>query len=343
VRAVRFHRHGGPEVLLYEQVPTPAPGVGEVLVEVRAAGVNNVDIGVRSGALAVGLPLPLIPGLEFAGTIAELGPGVEGWELGDPTLPAFQIHCGRCARCIEGAQNLCDEVGQFSATPWQGGYAEFVVAPAAGLIRMPPALSFESAATLQVTFVTAYHAIVSAAGLREGDTVLVNSVGSGIGNAAMQVAAHRGLRLIISAGDQEKLRRADVPGIVGRVDYTGEDLVEAVHELTDGRGVDAVVDCAGGELFAKSVACLATGGALVTLGAHGGSRVQVDLWDLILRGRSVVGSARGTATEIRRVVELAGAGVLRPLIAGTFPLAEASAAHVAIESRSVFGKLALVP
>lgn len=343
MRAVRFHRHGGPDVLSYEEVPTPVPGAGQVLVEVAAAGVNNVDTTVRSGALDVGLPLPMIPGLEFSGRVAELGPGVEGWAPGDRVLPSFQISCGRCRRCLEGDQNLCDAVGQFSAPPWQGGYAEFVVAPADSLIALPESLSFESAAALQVTFVTAYHAVVSAAGLREGDTVLVNSAGSGIGNAALQVARHRGLGVIVSAGSAEKLARVEADGLLGRVDYGSGELAPAVLELTGGRGVDAVIDCAGGPLLGASIACLALGGTLVSLGAHAGSEEQVDLWSLILRSCSLVGSARGTAAEIRRVVELASAGVLVPAVTGSFALAEAPAAHAALESRQVFGKLVLIP
>ncbi|HVW46325.1 MAG TPA: alcohol dehydrogenase catalytic domain-containing protein [Solirubrobacterales bacterium] len=340
---VRFHEFGGPEVLAYEEVPTPSPGPGEVLVEARAIGVNGVDTTIRRGRLPVDRPLPLIPGLEMAGTIAALGDGVEGRRVGDPVLPSFQMWCGTCRACLEGRQNHCAAVAQFSVPPWQGTYAEYLVAPSRFLMRLPESLSFEEAATLQVTFVTAFHAVRSSSGAVEGDTILVNSAAGGIGDAAVQAAGHLRMKVIAAAGSAARLARIDSPAVVAKVDYGSEDLTAAVLDLTGGEGVDAVIDCAGGEVLAQSIGCLRRGGRLVALGAHGGDRVELPLWDLVLRSRALVGSARGTARDIARVVELAGEGALRPRVDGVYPLARAAAAHERMESRSTLGKLALVP
>jgi NADPH:quinone reductase-like Zn-dependent oxidoreductase len=338
--AVRLHAFGGPDVLAVEAVPAPRPAAGEVVVRVRAAGVNHLDLDLRAGTSRLPVALPHVPGMEVAGEVVELGPGVEGVTAGDRIAVLYQSRCGTCSFCVAGEDSLCPDA-QLLGIHRPGGYAEYVAAPAALAVRLPDSVSFEDAASVQLSFGTAWHALVGRAGLRAGEVVLVSAAGSGVGTAALQVARAVGARTVASVGSPAKVEKARALGAEVVVDYSSEPLLDAVRDATG--GVDVVFEHVGGDLFQQSLRCLRPGGRIVVIGGHGGERVPVDLVELFRHQWSIVGSRRATAAELRRVYELLARGEIRPAIDSRLPLDRAAEAHVRLAARLNFGKIVLTP
>lgn len=342
MRAVRFHEYGPPEVLRYEEVPDPVPGPDDALVRVRACAVNHVDIDMRNGTSRLPITLPHTLGFEVAGDVVAVGDRVGEVKPGDRVAPLYQIHCRECEWCSRGEHMHCERI-QMLGVQLPGGYAEYVVAPAWALLRLPDSLGYEDAAAIQTTFSTVWHALVTRARLQEGDWVLVNAAGSGVGTAGVQVARLLGARVIAAAGADFKLERALGHGAEAVVNYSTEDLAKRVRELTGGRGVDVVMECVGGDVLRASLEALAKDGRVVTVGGHAGEVVPVDVILLFRHQWSLIGSVRATAAEIRHVVDLVAEGKLRPVVHDVFALADAADAHRVLEDRRQYGKLILSP
>lgn len=342
MKAVRFHAYGSAGVLRVDDVPIPEPGPGEALLRVRACAVNHVDIDMREGTSRLPLTLPHTLGFEIAGEVAALGAGADGVLAGDRVAPLYQIHCRECEWCRRGEHMHCERITMLGVQS-PGGYAEYVLAPAWALIPLPEGLSFEQGAAIQTTFATVWHALVTRVEVKEGQWVLVNAAGSGVGTAGIQVTRMLGARVIASAGSDEKLDRARNLGAEATVNYRQEDLAERVRELTNGRGVDVVMESVGGDVLSGSLAALAKNGSVVTVGAHGGEVVPVDVILLFRHQWSLIGSVRATADEIRHCIDLVAAGRLSPVIHATLPLDSAAEAHRILEDRRQFGKVVLVP
>jgi NADPH:quinone reductase-like Zn-dependent oxidoreductase len=342
MRAVRFHEYGGIDVLREEEVPTPEPGSGEALVRVRACAVNHVDIDMRNGTSRLPLTLPHTLGFEIAGEVNALGTGVTEVAVGDRVAPLYQIHCRECEWCRSGQHMHCERITMLGVQS-PGGYAEYAVVPAWALMPLPESLSFEQGAAIQTTFGTVWHALAGRASVREGQWVLVNAAGSGVGTAGIQVATLLGAHVIASAGSHAKLERALALGAEATVNYNEDDLTARVREITGGRGVDVVMESVGGEVLARSVAALAKNGSVVTVGAHAGEVVPVDVILLFRHQWSLIGSVRATAEEIRHCLDLVAEGKLAPVIHASLPLAHAAEAHRILEAREQFGKVLLLP
>jgi NADPH:quinone reductase-like Zn-dependent oxidoreductase len=342
LKAVRFHEFGGLDVLRVEEVDDPRPGPGEVLVRIRASALNHLDVDVRDGTSRFPVTLPHTLGVELAGDVEELGEGVEGWAPGDRVNPYIMDPCGDCRYCCTGRESLCLTPG-FISFSTGGGYAEQVVVRARNLIRIPDGVSYEQAAALQVAFGTAWHMLFTRGNLRTGETVMINSVGSGIGSAAVQLAHLGGAFVIGNASSQEKLDRAAELGMDAGINHAAEDVVARVMELTGDRGVDLVYEHVGGELFQKGLDSLAKDGRLVICGAHSGEVVPFDIIPFFRAQKSVIGSFVYTREEVAKCLELAGRGLITPLVHQTFPLDDAREAMATMERREHFGKLVLVP
>jgi NADPH:quinone reductase-like Zn-dependent oxidoreductase len=269
MNAVRYHEYGSADVLRYEPVEDPVPGEGEVVIAMRACGVNHFDVDLRAGVSRWPLPLPHQLGVEFAGVVDAVGEGVDGVKVGDEVWAQHEIECGACACCRAGHPNLCRNAQMFSVQ-LLGGYAERVLAPARAAHPLPAGLSFEQAAAGQVVFTTAWHMLVSRGRVAPGQTVVVQAAGSGIGHAAVQIAALAGARVIATAGSEAKLERARDLGADATINYREESVAERVLALTDGRGADLFVEHVGGELLMESLRSLRPRGRLVTCGAHAG-------------------------------------------------------------------------
>lgn len=342
MKAARFHEYGDAAVLVYDDAPDPTPGPGEVLIRVGAAALNHVDIDIRNGVSRLPIELPHILGFEFAGEIAALGEGVDGWSEGDRVAPLSQLHCDRCRWCVKGQHQHCEELTMFGIQ-LPGGYAEYAVAPAWALMRLPDGLAFEHAASVQAVFATGWHALTKRARVNEGDWVLVNAAASGVGSAGIQIVRLLGGRVIASASSDEKLARARELGAEATVNYATEDLTARVRELTGGHGVNVVYESVGGELLQQSIPAMDTHGQLVLVGCHAGEVVPVDFIELFRHEWTLHGAARATAEEYRHVMTLVGDGRLTPVIAESFALGQAREAHELMESRQHYGKIVLVP
>lgn len=341
MKAVRFHEHGGREVLRLEEAPTPEPGKDEVLVRIRSCALNHFDIDLRENVSRWPLTLPHILGVEFAGDVAALGEGVEGIREGQPVWVLHELPCLECDYCLAGMDNLCLHAEMYSVQR-PGGYAEYALAPERAVFALARD-SYDAAAAGQIVFTTAWHMLMTRAQLRAGETVVVSASGSGVGHAAVQVAKLAGATVIATAGSDEKLARSREDGADHVVNYRGEDVTTRVRELTEGRGADVVIEHVGGEQFGACLNALRKNGRLITCGAHGGEVVDFDIIPLFRNEWSVIGSRTGTVRETKLVMDLIAAGKLTPRIHAALPLSEAAEAQRMIEEREQFGKVLLRP
>ncbi len=340
MRAIRFHEHGGPEVLKYEDAPKPSIGANDVLVRVRACALNHLDLWVRRGIPGIQFPMPHIPGSDIAGEIAEIGSAVTTVKAGQKTVLAPGVSCGKCAACVAGLDNRCR---QFTNLGYliDGGCAEFVRAPEVNCLPFPENLSFEEASAVPLVFQTAWHMLVTRAELQPGEDVLVLGAGSGVGSAAIQIAKFFGARVIATAGTDAKLAKARELGADYLIHHKNQNIREEVRRLTGKRGVDVVFEHVGTATWDDSVASLAPCGRLVTCGATTGYDAKVDLRFLFSRQLSLLGSYMGTKRELQTVMKLVAAGRLKPVVDRIFPLTEAAAAHAYLEASAQFGKVVL--
>jgi NADPH:quinone reductase-like Zn-dependent oxidoreductase len=342
MRAVRFHQHGGPEVLTYEEAPDPVPGPGQVLVRVRACAMNHLDIHVRRGIPGMTLSLPHTLGSDVAGEIAAVGPGVTDCKAGDAVVVNPGVGCGRCEACLSGEDNLCRRYS-ILGEHIPGGYAEFVAVPEANILPKPARLSFAEAAAVPLVFLTAWDMLVVGARVRPSETVLVWGAGSGVGSAAIQIAKEFDARVIAVAGADWKLERARALGADETINHATQPVGDEVRRLTGRRGADIVFEHVGQATWETSLRALARGGRLVTCGATSGFAAQTDLRYVFARRVLIRGTfmgGKGTMHEIMRLVE---AGRLRPVVHDTRPLEDVRRAHEAMERSEQFGKLVLEP
>jgi NADPH:quinone reductase-like Zn-dependent oxidoreductase len=341
MKAVRFHKHGSPDVLRYEDAPDPVLRPGWALVRVHACAMNHLDIWQRRGLDRVKIPLPHISGADVAGEVVDIF-GPSSGSTGVRVMLQPGLSCGQCAMCQAGFDNRCakyDVLGYQS----NGGYAEFVTVPSENLILIPKHIDFATAAAFPLTFLTAWHMLVTLAGLKAGDTVLVLAAGSGVGQAAIQIAKHFGARVIATAGSEAKLAKALAAGAGDAIDHHQQDITAEVRRLTSNRGVDIVVEHVGIATFEKSVKSLAVGGRLVTCGATTEYDARLDLRLLFAKQLQILGSYMGTKQELVAASKLLFDGTFRPVIDREVPLAEAASAHRALESSETYGKVVLRP
>jgi NADPH:quinone reductase-like Zn-dependent oxidoreductase len=342
MKAVVIREHGGPEVLRVEDVERPTLASGEVLVRVRAVALNHLDLWVRQGIPGAPFHLPMTTGADVSGDIAELGPGVADITVGTPVMVLPGVSCGTCKRCTNDQDQLCSQYGILGETR-PGGQAEYLAVPRENVVQKPERLSYEEAASLSLTFLTAWHMLVGRAELLEGETVLVQAAGSGVGSAGIQIAKYFGATVITTAGSAEKLQAARELGADHTINYREEDLVKRVRDITNRRGVDVVLEHVGGETFENSLKCLAWAGRLVTCGATTGINANVNLRHLFFKSQSILGSTMGSKAEYHQLVRLYDEGFFKAVIDRVLPLHEVQAAHEALEKREVFGKVVLKP
>ena len=315
---------GGPEVLRPVERPDPVPARGEVLIRVAAAGINRPDVMQRRGAYPPPPGASDIPGLEVAGTIAAVGEAAGGWQAGDQV----------CA-LVSG-----------------GGYADLCVAPAVQCLPVPRSLTLVESAAVPETFFTVWSNVFERGRLRTGETALFHGGSSGIGTTAIQIAAARGVRVFATAGSPAKCRACESLGAERGIDYRTTDFVDAVRALTDGRGVDLVLDIVGGSYVARNLAALAMDGRLVQIGfMEGEPSATVDFRRVLGRRLTITGSTlrprtpdeKGQIAESlrREVWPLVEGGAVKPIVYRTFPLRQAAAAHRLLESSEHIGKVVL--
>ncbi len=340
MKAVRFHQHGGPEQLCFEDAPDPVPGPGEVMVRVKACALNFLDIWERRGLPGVVLPLPHISGSDVSGIIETVGPGITHLSPGTRTILCPGLSCMHCQACLGGRDNECREYSVLGFIR-DGGYAELLKIPAVNAFPFPENLGFHQAAAVPLVFMTAWHMLVTKCRIREGDDVLIIGAGSGVGSAAIQIARHFRARVLSTAGSEEKLQKALELGAHHVIHHGRQSVHEEVKRITGRRGADIVFEHVGSATWAESLSSLAPGGKLVTCGATTGSDVRLDLRHLFAKEISILGSYMGTKQELLRVLDLIRSGVLRPVVSDVMPLREAARAQAMLEDRKHFGKVVL--
>ena len=336
MKAVRFHQHGEVDVLRFEDAPDPPPEPGYAIVRVRACALNHLDLWERRGLERIAFPMPHISGSDVAGEVLE----AEGIASGTRVMLQPGVSCGRCPYCVSNRDNLCSGFSPLGYMT-DGGYAERVKVPLTNLIPLPPHVDFVHAAAFPLTFLTAWHMLVTLARVRPGEDVLVLAAGSGVGQAAIQIARFLGARVIATAGSDEKLARAREIGAADAINHSTGPFVVEVRRLTHGRGVDVVVEHVGQATWEQSVRSLARGGRLVTCGATTGSAGSIDLRHLFARQLSLLGSYMGAKGELLEASHLFFSGQLAPVVDRTFPLSDAAQAQLRLERREQFGKIVL--
>ncbi|NOK58905.1 MAG: NAD(P)H-quinone oxidoreductase [Chloroflexi bacterium AL-W] len=320
MKAILITQPGGPEVLRYDEAPTPPPSDGELLVRVHATAVNRADVLQRRGGYAPPPGASPILGLELAGEVVQ---PTGGWNVGD-----------RVMAVVTG-----------------GGYAEFATVPDEMAMRIPDDMSFEQAAAIPEVFLTAYLNMFTLGQLQQGESVLIHAAASGVGTAAIQLAAAAGTRVFATAGSEEKLARCRELGAEVTINYKNEDFAKCVHESTNGQGVNLILDFVGAPYWQSNLAALAVGGRLMLIGFLGGSREQLDLGPILLKSLTVAGTTL-RRTPLDQKVALTEAfstfamprfasGELQPIIHAIYPLEQAADAHRAMEASENIGKLVL--
>ncbi len=342
MKAVVFERFGGPDVLELRDVPDPGPRPDEVLVEVKACGINHLDLWVRQGLRGLDLEMPHILGNDVVGIALEAGPAVHHVRRGDRVLVCPTLSCGVCPRCHAGDDNLCRQYDVLGRGR-NGGYAEKVAVPGPNCLPYPENLEWTEAAAVPLVFLTAWHMLVGRADLKPGEDCLVIGGGSGVGSAALQIGRLLGARVIATAGTAAKLERLRALGAHEVVNHATEDVPARVRELTGKKGVEVVLEHVGGTVFEQACGALARNGRLVTCGATAGGKATLDLNALFGKHLALFGSWMGRRAELVEVLGFIRDGRLRPVVDSVMPLADARRAHERIEAREHFGKVVLVP
>jgi len=337
-----FERFGGPEVLEARGMPEPAIRPDEALIEVRACGINHLDLWVRQVLRGLELEMPHILGSDVVGVVAAVGGAVRHLKPGDHVLVCPTLSCGVCPACHAGDDQLCRDYDVLGRRR-RGGYAAKVAVPAVNCLPYPENLKWEQAAAVPLVFLTAWHMLVGRAQLKPGEDVLVIGGSSGVGSAAIQIARLLGARIIATAGSEAKLERARALGAHETIHHASGDLAAEVKALTGKKGVEVVFEHVGGPVFERAVGALARGGRLVTCGATAGGKVSFDLNLLFGRHLTLLGSWMGRRAELVEVLQFVRDGRLKPVVDSVMPLAEARSAHEYLEARQHFGKVVLVP
>ncbi|HLK64970.1 MAG TPA: zinc-binding dehydrogenase [Bryobacteraceae bacterium] len=340
MKGARIHQHGGPDVLMYEDLQEPRIAANQVLLRVRACALNHLDLFVRAGIPGMKFAMPHILGSDIAGEVLAVGELCERVKPGWRVLLSPGLSCRQCEACLSGEDNLCRRYTVLGYGV-DGGNVERLAAQEYSVIPIPDHLSFEEAAAVPLVFLTAWHMLTTRARLRPGEDVLVLAASSGVGSAAIQIAKMLHCRVIATAGGEEKLAKARALGADHCLDHYATNISAEVRRITGKRGVDVVVEHVGTATWPKSLESLAPGGRLVTCGATTGFDAQIDLRYLFSKQWSVLGSFMGTMAELYQVLAFVYGGQLKPVIDRTYPLAEIRAAHERLERKEQFGKVIL--
>lgn len=346
MKAILFHQHGPFEQIQVAEIPEPEIGPGQVLIEVKAAALNQLDLWVLAGWPGLKLKLPHILGSDGAGVVSQLGPGVTGFTVGDRVAVNPTLSCGHCDYCLAGRDNLCDRFALFGEHV-DGFYAEYAAVPSRNLLKIPDDAkegSFEAAAAASLVYVTVWHSLIVRGNLRAGESMLVVGAGGGVNTAAVQVGKLAGASPIYVVGStDEKLELARDLGADVTINRSREEWGKAVYLHTGRTGVDIIVDNVGAATFRTSLRTLRKGGRLLTVGNTSGSRLELDNRFIFGKHLSIVGSSMGTIADYEKVMGLVFDGQLRPVIDTVYSLEEGLTALQRLKDGRLAGKLVLTP
>jgi NADPH:quinone reductase-like Zn-dependent oxidoreductase len=340
MRAAVIREHGASDTLRIECVPTPEPASGEILIQVAAVGLNHLDVFARQGLKGPGVPpvkLPHVSGVDVAGVVAALGPGVEEPAVGQRVLVNPAIGCGNCRQCRRGELSMCPRYSILGEHRW-GGLAEYVTAPASNVIRLPAYVSFESAAAVPAAYTTAWRGILAVGRVAPGERVLIVGASGGVGCAALQLGVLVGAEVLAIAGTPAKRRRALELGAAAAFDSHADWLTD-VLDWTGGEGVDLVHDAVGAPTWRMSIRSLAMGGRMLICGATAGDHPDISIREIYQHHRQILGAPMGNWQDFLSVTRLVFDGRLAPQVHAVYPLERVGEAEDALERREHFGKI----
>jgi len=337
MKAIRIHRHGGPEVIQIDDIPLPEPKSDEILIRIRAAALNHLDLWVRKGI--PGLSLPLIMGSDGAGIIEAMGDDVSGtgqFAIGDEVfLVPF-----RTTRSEKSSEELSDSY-KILGEQIDGSQAEWVSAPADFVMHKPKNLTIEETAAFPLAFMTAYHMLVKKTQLEHGQTILIWGASSGVGSAAIQIAKKYHTTVITTAGTPEKSELAKQLGADYIINYNGENVSEQVRLITNNRGVDVVFEHVGEKSWSHSLRSLAKGGKIIVCGSTTGPKVNLDLRHIYIKHQQIIGSTMGNRQDLSELVSLIEKEKIKPVIGSILAFSETQKAHQILENNEQFGKIVI--
>ena len=340
MKAIRIHEHGGAHKLRYEEVPQPRlSSPNDVIVNLKAAAVNRTDLSVWRGLRQNGISSPRVLGADGAGVVVEAGQQVVNIHAGDNVCIYPAIGCGTCDFCLTDQESMCAD-SRVLGQQEDGTYAEYVRVPARNCFKMPSFLSYEEAAAIAVSYVSAWRMLFTNGALKPGESVMIRGT-DGISVACLQLAAQFGARSFMTARQDDDLKKAKTYGAEHAINEKLSDFAKEARELTGKRGVDIVVDCVGGDGWKKSLAALAKGGRLVTCGSTAGAKPQSDIRRIFWNHLSIFGSTLGDRREFRQVLAFIESSKLKPVIDRVFSLRDAAAAQRYMEEGNEFGKIVL--
>lgn len=341
MKAVAIDRYGEPDVARLLELPDPGPPRShEVVVRMRAAALNHVDLWTSSGELGIDVSFPFVLGADGAGQIAQAGDEAADVRPGTAVLINPALACGSCEWCARGQESQCLSFRMLGEHV-NGTFAQRVRVPARNVFPLPPHLSFAEGAALGVTFITAYRMLFTQGGLKPGESLLITGIGGGLAVSLLQLARPVAGRIFVTSSSNDKIEAAMKLGADEGIDYRAEDVGVAIRRLTSKRGVDLVVDSAGGASLDGSLRALVKGGRLVISGATAGRHAQIDLRRLFWNQLHIIGSTMGSRADVLALLAMVSRDGLRPVIDRTFPMADASDALAYLRSQQQFGKVVL--
>ncbi len=338
MRAQVQRAFGGPDVVAIEELADPLPGPLDVVVAVRACGLNRLDLLQREAPLVRGFSLPHVAGMDVAGVVVAVGDAVTSPMVGDSVLIDPVSTCGECDRCLAGREPYCEQLRTIGSTR-HGGFAELVATPANRCHPLPAGMSFVEAACVPVAYMTAWHTLVTVGRVRAGETVLINAAGAGVSIALVQFAIAAGATVIGTVGGPAKMEQARDLGCAHVIDHYGGHVAADVLEATDGRGVDLVVDHVGPALFASSIEALAIEGRMVFCGTTTGTKVDVDLPSVYHWGRALIGAGGYRPAEFDDMLAALEQHDLRPVVDSVWPFERLAEAQNVMATGTFFGKI----
>ena len=340
MKAVFITEHGGIDKIKFDEVKKPVISSKEVLIKLKAASLNHLDIWVRQGILGIKVEFPHILGSDGAGVVEEAGQEVKNVKIGDKVLLNPGISCNTCEFCSAGEHSLCPAF-HLLGEHVNGTYAEYVKTPFENVHRIPENLSFEEAASFPLVFLTAWRMLISKARLLPGETILILGIGGGVSSAALLIAKHTGARVIVTSGDNNKIEKSKQLGADIAINYNKKDFAKEIRNLTQKRGVDVLLDNIGSVTWIKSLSSLARGGRLVTCGATTGANPQTDIQRIFWNQISVLGSTMGNRKEFLQILNLFEVNNLKPVIDSVFLLKDFREAQKKMEEKKQFGKIVI--
>jgi len=341
MKAAVIHEHGGLNCVKVEEVAEPKAGEGEVVLEVRSAALNHLDIWIRTGKTGLKLEMPHVIGSDAAGVIVEVGPGTHGVSIGDKVILNPGLSCGYCESCYRGEHSECASFGLMGMTR-PGTFAEKVAVPFCNVLPKPAHLNFDEAASLALAYQTAWRMLMTRACLKIGETVLIHGIGGGVALAALQLAKLTGAEVVVTSSSDEKLTRAKAIGADHTINYKSvDDVGKRVKEITRGRGVDVVCDTVGANTWNINFGSVRRGGRIVLCGVTTGAEAKTDLRALYWNQLTILGSTMGSNEDFRKMLKAVATAELKPIIDSVRPLENIRDAMGRMEAAGQFGKIVL--